>query len=130
MKPIVINIPGDPKAKGRPRFFRAGKGVRATTPKDTLTYENWVRECALKVLPDGWEPLDCPLSVAIEVTVERPKKPKAEWPQGRPDLDNYVKAVIDGLGLARVFVDDARICDLVASKGYGTPGVVVDVREI
>ena len=36
-------IPGPPKGKGRPRFSQVAGHAKATTPKDTVLYENLVR---------------------------------------------------------------------------------------
>ena len=40
----------------------------------------------------------------------------------RPDIDNYSKAVIDGLVKARILKDDGMITDLGIQKRYVEPG--------
>jgi Holliday junction resolvase RusA-like endonuclease len=49
------------------------------------------------------------------------------FPTKKPDLDNFLKAILDGMnGIA--FTDDARVVALISSKRYSdTPRVVVDL---
>lgn len=42
---MKIIIPGEPKGKARPRM--STKTGAAYTPKKTIEYENWVKECYL-----------------------------------------------------------------------------------
>lgn len=120
---VCLFVPGDPVPKARPRV---GLGKRFYTPKGTSRYEAsiaWEARQAMR----GRPPLTCPLSVEIEVHLPAPK----HWsirkrkdalaglllPAVRPDLDNYVKALLDGLnGIA--FVDDGQITELRARKRY------------
>jgi Holliday junction resolvase RusA-like endonuclease len=47
-----------------------------------------------------------------------------------PDVDKLARAVLDGLTDGKLFVDDAQVIRLVASKRWGTQnGVAVTVRE-
>lgn len=122
---LELLIEGDPVPKARARTVRLGNGAIGTyTPKRTATYENWVRQCALGVmatLPHDRFPLDEPLKLDARLFLAQPKKPKFKIaPATKPDLDNCVKALVDGLQLAAVFVDDSRICSLVATKGFCT----------
>jgi len=52
----------------------------------------------------------------------------------RPDLDNYSKAVIDGLVKARILEDDGMVTDLTLQKRYietGHPeGVEIDLTAL
>jgi Holliday junction resolvase RusA-like endonuclease len=51
------------------------------------------------------------------------------FPSVRPDLDNYVKAVMDGM--ACCWGDDAQVVSLVACKRYSvSPGVNVLLRHV
>jgi len=112
-------IPGKPKPKGRGRTVRLKTGRVVTfTPADTVKYENWVRMIAADAMV-GREPFAVPLFVRIDIYVRRPKKPKfANAPATRPDLDNYEKAILDGMGLAGVYTDDAIVCWKSSSKEF------------
>ena len=56
------------------------------------------------------------------------------WHQVKPDIDNLLKTLFDGLGDAKWFaVGDQQIAYLEASKVYvtdgGKPGVLVDIWQ-
>lgn len=137
-------IPGDPKGKGRARS-RIAKGrngaqfVAHYTPKDTVEYENLVRMAAHEAMC-GRAPTNFPCRVTIIACCSVPaswskkKQQKAHlgevFPTGKPDLDNSLKAVLDGMNKI-VFRDDALVCSLTISKHYSaTPRVQVIVREL
>jgi len=121
---------------------RAGrKGSSHTfTPKDVAIWENFVRLAALEAMQGAEHdfPLDTPLSLEARFYLKRPKKSKKHpiHPAGRPDLDNLLKALKDGLTLAGVWTDDARVCGYTGgtAKYWAEPGengyVDVWVREI
>jgi Holliday junction resolvase RusA-like endonuclease len=134
-----IEIPGEPVPKGRPRVTRQGI---AYTPTRTRQYENLVR-LAWRQVYHGAAPI--PAGTAVRVQIDCVFAPlasatKAErdlWQNGictrmarRPDLDNLVKAVLDGLdGVA--WQDDGCVQELLARKYRGArPGVVVHVEAI
>ncbi len=136
---IFFTIDGAPVAKGRPRFARMGRGIRTYTPARTEAYEAAVRIAARSAM-GATPPLAGPLHVSVEAVMPIPvswskKKREAAADGGgvphvkRPDVDNLVKAVLDGLnGIA--FMDDAQIVQLKAFKRYGdTPRVIVVVEE-
>lgn len=108
-----LTIPVRPKPKGRPRFARG----RAYTPKDTVEFERLV---AAAWVASGGPCFAGPVEVTasftidgIEVTI-RELEPETKSPL-RGDLDNYLKAVMDGLnGIA--FGDDRQVHRLSADK--------------
>lgn len=122
---ISITIPGNPAPQERPRA-RAYVDPRTGIAKaqiyqrkgPTKNYRALIaHEAALAM--NGKEPLSGPLELTIHFFLQKPKsKPKYKaWPDVRPDLDNYVKAVKDALkGI--VYRDDAQVCVCVAKKGY------------
>lgn len=125
---IAFTIPGVPRGKGRPKFARIGSGVRAYTPAETAAYENLVR-MAFDVRA-GYTPIPKDASVQLDVTAHFPvpkSRPKrfhaaAQLEQSvphvqKPDMDNIIKAVLDGLnGVA--FRDDAQVQRISAAKWY------------
>jgi Holliday junction resolvase RusA-like endonuclease len=117
---IVITIPGEPKAKGRPRFYRAGKFVRAVTPEMTVKYEQHVKNCAM--LQAQGQMLHGPLHARISFFFDLPKSKwkkrepvKRQWHTGKPDWDNLGKAVCDSLN-GICYKDDAEICSVRVVK--------------
>jgi Holliday junction resolvase RusA-like endonuclease len=134
---IVINIPGEMRGKGRPRFTTRGGHGRAFTDAKTTNMEAWVKACAVPHAPPV--PLDGPLSLDMAITVAVPPSwPKrrrdlalagAIAPTGKPDLDNCVKLVADALN-GIVWADDKQIVRMVAGKRYGpAPGSVLTIAE-
>ena len=89
-----FDIPGEPVAKGRPRFY----GYRAVTPQHTRDAEELVRNQFHMFYPHA-EPLDGDILMILMFYKGR---------HGKPDLDNLEKLVKDALnGLA--YVDDQQV---------------------
>lgn len=137
---IRIVVDGEPVAKGRPRLGKMANGQPvAFTPAHTRKYENYVRIAASSVMGEK-PPLDCQLSVEVEVCLPVP----ASWsnkkrhaclrgdinPISRPDLDNFIKAALDALN-GIVFRDDCLITNLTARKRYSQkPRLEIEVRPV
>lgn len=126
---ILYKLYGEPVAKGRPRFTRQG---RTYTPAKTKGYEDEVAVMA-KAAMNCLEPLKTPVAVFVYVTFAVPqsysKKRREACLEGlerhvkRPDLDNIVKAITDGMN-GVVYEDDSQIVSLHATKVYGTDAMV------
>jgi Holliday junction resolvase RusA-like endonuclease len=131
----MFKVYGEPVAKGRPRFTRQG---RAYTPKKTHDYESEVAMMA-KAAMGSSDPLETPVAVFVHVTFPIPqsyskKRTEAclngsERHTKRPDLDNCVKAITDGMN-GIVYQDDSQITSIHATKVYGSIAMVeVMVKE-
>ena len=135
---VTFMVEGTPVPKGRPRFARRGKFVSTYSPKTTVDYETKVAEAAQLAMGSS-EPLETPVGAYIYITLPIPasysKKRKQdclsgnERPTKKSDIDNYCKAVFDGMN-GIVFLDDSQIVSLHSTKVYGTIGMVeVMVKE-
>ena len=135
---VFFTVEGTPVPKGRPRFARRGKFVSTYSPKTTVDYESKVSEAAKQAMGSS-EPLETPLAAYIYITLPIPasysKKRTAaclageERPTKRSDIDNYCKAIFDGMN-GIVYVDDSQVVSLHSTKRYGTEGMVeVLVKE-
>jgi len=135
---VTFMVEGTPVPKGRPRFARRGKFVSTYSPKTTVDYETKVAEAA-QLAMGASEPLETPVGAYIYITLPIPasysKKRKQEClsgnerPTKKSDIDNYCKAVFDGMN-GIVFLDDSQIVSLHSTKVYGTIGMVeVMVKE-
>jgi Holliday junction resolvase RusA-like endonuclease len=133
---IEVVVPGEPVAKGRPRFDRATG--RAYTPAKTRSFEGALKYAAQQVMGER-PPLEGPLHLDMLVVLPIPqswsKKRQAEargallWPTKKPDFDNFQKGV-DALNLV-VWVDDGQIVKSTFEKRYGDkPGMWVRVWPI
>ncbi|WP_433950803.1 RusA family crossover junction endodeoxyribonuclease [Brevundimonas bullata] len=142
MSGLAFTVPGDPRGKGRPRatVFRGKDGVparaRMYADSKTVSYENLVKMAASQALA-GRPPFDCPLTVIVTVRMTPAASSSAKKraamlsgemaPTKLPDLDNVVKAVLDGCNKV-AFRDDALVVSLIARKQYAaTPGVDVEI---
>lgn len=129
MERLNFHIQGKPEPKGRPRFTRSGCPY---TPVKTKKWERDVAIQAKRFAPK--EVFTGALSLTLLFRLPRPKSlPKLTvWHVKKPDLDNLVKAVIDGLeGI--IFKGDQQIFQLVAFKQYcedDEPGVKIEVRTL
>jgi len=111
-----LTIPGNPIPKARPRIVNG----RAYTPERTAEWEEIVRNTAM--LQWTGRPLGGPLSILMHFSRKNRR---------RCDLDNLVKAVLDGLQ-GVVFADDWQIVTLAASKSVNRddPGVEIEIEEL
>ena len=136
---LHIRINGEPRGKQRPKFTKQG---RAYTPKETRQYEQEIREAAREAAAIQQylkPPENSPVSVhitacfAVPESYSQKKQEAAEngriYPAKKPDADNIVKAVLDGLnGIA--YHDDKQAVEVLVTKQYarhGDPHVDVTV---
>ena len=136
MEVRTFTIPGTPVGKGRPKFSRAGAGVRTYTPEKTASYETLVK-WSYTAASANRKPFEGEVRLTIVAYHPVPKswsKKKREAalkgelrPMVKPDADNIGKAIADALnGLA--YRDDAQVADLVVQKFYADePRVEVEV---
>jgi Holliday junction resolvase RusA-like endonuclease len=133
---ITFTVPGVPQGKGRPRIGKVGQHARMFTPAKTVSYENLVSITALNAM-QGRPLLDEAVRVSLAIDCPVPaswsgKKQRAALagdllPTTKPDADNVVKAIFDGLN-GVLWRDDVLVVDLSVRKRYSaTPGVRVQV---
>lgn len=141
---IVVELPGNPVGKGRPRFrtvtTTAGRSfVTAYTPAKTRHYSEdlaWAAKIAMK----GRKPLLGPLKANVTAFFAVPpswtmRKRDAAlagsvFPTGRPDCDNVQKEAWDALN-GIVFADDAQIVKAEVSKIYAEqPKLRIEIRTL
>ncbi len=133
---LAFTIPGEPQGKGRAKIVRIGGFSRMATPAKTVAYEGLVAMAAQQAM-DGRQPFAGACAVEVECIFAMPKsmskKHRVEALAGRmrptkkPDGDNVLKAVCDGIN-GVVWVDDVQAVDSRVIKRYGeTPCVQVRV---
>jgi len=134
IKDVIIEIPGDPVPKARPRVDRR----RAHTPMRTRVFETHVRAAYCEQV--GMRSLEGPLSADIRFYFGIPKSWKKDKrfkakaglikPTGQNigDIDNLVKSVLDGLN-GYAYEDDSQVVELVARKLYSEePRTVIIIK--
>lgn len=133
MADIEFEVPGAPIPKGRPRAsFKTGI---IYTPRKTADYESSVKCQAMKAMW-GRSVLrkSEPLRVEIIFNIQAPKRYLNKtglkcniYPVVKPDLDNFIKSVLDGMN-GIVFEDDSQIVEIKASKKYVANGPMAIVK--
>ena len=134
---VAFRLYGKPVGKGRPRYTTAGGFGRMYTPKPTRDYERTVAEEYR--LAKGWL-MERPVMITVMQCFPIPKgasKKEAQLmrdyrivPSCKPDIDNVLKVVLDGLnGVA--YRDDTQVVCVVSERCYAdNPCVEVIVEEI
>ena len=138
---IVVELPGEPRGKGRPRsrIARGGAGqqfVAVYTDAKTRAYEKalaWAGKAAM----GGRKPLLGPLAVTVDAVFGVPRSwsrrerdaalAGVRRPTGAPDCDNVFKTIDALQGI--VFANDSQIVEARITKRYGEePMLRVEVR--
>lgn len=105
--------------------------MRAVDPPKSREYKEQLQTMARltnpKLIADT--PLDVGVWFVLPIPQSWSKKKKERavageiMPDGRPDLDNYIKAVLDALN-GVVWEDDSAIVEITARKVYGEKPMV------
>lgn len=135
---ITVIVPGEPTAKGRPRFrqwkAKDGRaGVTAYMPGKTANAEAFVKERAAQAM-DHWAvgsvpkapltgPLTMVLTAHLPIRASWSKRKQADAragllaPTSKPDLTNISKTYEDALN-GIVWIDDSQIVECILRKRY------------
>ena len=126
--PIMLELPMLAIAKSR---AKRGAFGQAYIPKKTKSFEaelrwHWQNSKNL-MIPQ------VPTLLSIVCLLPRPKSAKkfARYPITRPDLDNFAKAIMDGLnGFA--WKDDAQVVELQITKRYAVtePRIFINIAPM
>ncbi len=133
---IFFTVP-QVSGKGRPRFARQGTFVKTYTDAKTLTYEKSIQTYAKQAM-GSTSPLIGAVAAYLHIGIPIPPsysktRQKAcieglERPTKKPDIDNIVKAVLDGMN-GIVYLDDKQVVDLHLTKVYSeTEGVDILIK--
>lgn len=131
---VSFIVPGQPQGKGRPRIGKVGQHARMFTPGKTVAYEGLIAHAA-HVAMAGRPPLEGPVDVNVAINCQVPaswsqKKQRQAlaheiYPITKPDSDNVIKAVFDGMN-GVVWKDDVQCINVCVAKRYSaTPCVAV-----
>lgn len=113
---LDIFVPGRPAPQGSKRHVGGGRMVEMS--KHVGNWREDVRAACIAAWA-GRPPLDGPLALEVEFVRARPSTaPKRRTPPfiGQPDLSKLVRSTEDAITSSGVWVDDARVVELHASK--------------
>jgi Holliday junction resolvase RusA-like endonuclease len=130
-----LTVPGQPGAKGRPRFVRATG--RSYTPQRTVNAEGVIKQFAAEAM--NGRPL---LASALKLEVDLVFAVPPSWPRKKreaalaggphivaPDADNALKLIFDSLNNV-VWTDDRIVATVTVRKTYGSnPLTRIVIRE-
>jgi Holliday junction resolvase RusA-like endonuclease len=133
---IRFTVPGAPQGKGRAKIVRIGGFSRMATPEKTVAYEGLVAHEAYAAMGAA-QPfeiavgvnvfIDCPVPASWSQKKQRMALAGEVLPTSKPDVDNVVKAIFDGMN-GVVWRDDVLAVDVRIRKRYSAaPCVRVDV---
>lgn len=136
---VRFQVPGTPQGKGRARAAAVNGRARLYTPATTVAYEGLIGLYGQQAMA-GREIIDGPVHLVVTATFPIPaswsKKKRAQaatgnvWHIAKPDGDNILKAVGDGLN-SIVWKDDSRIVIAKLVKVYGdNPGLDVMIEGL
>lgn len=128
----MIVVEGKIRGKQRPRFNT--KTGRVFTPKETITYENWIKSCYIE---QCGEYLEGAIKASIYVYYKIPKsytkkrvqaiREGKEMPLKTPDADNCAKIVLDSLN-SIAYRDDSQIVNLIVVKRWTEENERIEFR--
>lgn len=136
---IAFRVPGLPRAKERPRMSNRHGVGRVYTPQKTQNFEATVRLAAAQAMGGG---VGFAGAVEVQMIVRLAPPPSStprqrdamlsgsNLPAKRPDLDNVIKAVLDGCASV-AFRNDRDVVKLSAEKRYDVvTGVDISIRAL
>lgn len=130
---ITFQVHGKPAAQGSKRHL--GRGIMVESSKRLPGWRSDVAFAAQQARPVGW-PLNGAMHVRVHFTFARPlshhvsgnrsRELKDSAPQHHTtiagDLDKLARALCDALTAAGVWLDDAQVVELHATRAYSPPG--------
>ena len=131
-----FTIPGEPVAQERPRLTGCGRRCIVYDQPKSRHYKQAVAACA-KAAMRGREPSVGAVLVSVvsyrrslrRFTAAQRMNPEGVRPSTRPDVDNYAKAVLDGMN-GICYRDDGQVFFLGCRKAYSDdPRTEVEVWE-
>lgn len=133
---IRVWVPGKAAPQGSKRHVGGGRMIESSASladwRDSITWK-------LRALPRAerkhW-PIDGAVSVQLDFTMPRPvRTPKRRTPAAikKPDVDKLARAVLDAVGMAGTWGDDAQVIGLHCTKRLAMvdelPGVHIMIEE-
>ena len=128
---IQFNVPGTPAPQGsktarvingKAIMFEANAGLKAWRERVKTAGE-------LATLEHGQ--LQGPIEAVLLFTLAKPKTVKRDWPSVKPDLDKLIRGTLDGLTKSGIYVDDAQVVAISATKVYGSePGCHITLEGV
>jgi crossover junction endodeoxyribonuclease RusA len=136
---VQFFIRGDPKPQGSKRHV--GRGIMVESSKGLKPWREKIVKRAIEeadgVVFEGPVGIRCVFFIARPQAHYRTGKHAGtvklnapRWRDQYPDIEKLLRGLFDGLQTSGLIPDDSHVCDVQASKVYGDPGCLVEVREL
>ncbi|MFA5378957.1 MAG: RusA family crossover junction endodeoxyribonuclease [Dehalococcoidia bacterium] len=133
MKVIETVIYVMPTPKGRAKVTAFGGHAQMYTPAKTVKAENEIAYAIRQqCMGHGVFDVGVPLAVTAIFYVPKPKSAskKVTMPTHKPDLDNYLKLLLDALNKF-VIPDDSQVVSIISGKRFSdTPRIELKISEV
>lgn len=132
---LAFTVTGDPIPQGS-KTLLAHRAVVESGAARLKPWRESIRAAAHQAMTPDWRPLDGPIAITLDFTLRSPKtRPRwRRYPDGRPDLDKLIRAVLDALTSIGAWCDDAQVVRIIATKNYPTdwepPHLNVELHSI
>jgi Holliday junction resolvase RusA-like endonuclease len=119
---ITYFIEGEPAPQGSKNgFVKNGRVVMVESSKKVKPWRAAVAEQTARHMSfQTLDPMDSAVEIALVFYLPKPKTVKRQWPSVKPDLDKLIRSTFDGLTTGGLYVDDALVIAVSASKEYST----------
>lgn len=130
---ISFRVHGTPAPQGSKRHV--GNGVMVESSAAVKPWREAVKYAAIDAM-DGQPPIRGPVALVVSFWFRKPASaPKSrQHPARRPDLDKLLRSTLDAMSDAAVWIDDAQVVEIDATKSYceadDAQGAVVSVRAL
>lgn len=124
---LLVTVATRPAPQGSKNCScRGGRAIMfEQTSKHLKPFRRDVKEAAIAAM-DGRDPMLGPLCLTVTFVLQRPASSKfVDYPAGTPDLSKLTRALEDAFTDAKVWGDDAQVCELHVSKVWtDSPGAL------
>lgn len=133
MTGLRIIAHGTPASQGSKKGFIRGRKVVLVEMDDELpAWRSAVVAAAKLAAGPSWQALDCPVKIAGEIRIRKPRTTKFhDHPAGPKDLDKMQRAIGDALETAGILTNDARIVHWDIRKVWAAdmPGLDINITK-
>lgn len=139
---ITFTVLGVPVPQGSMKAFMPKNGRFPVVTSDNLRTRPWKQSVTFEasVAMAATKPIADPVTVSVLFYLPRPKTaPRSVLePAKKPDIDKLVRAILDALTDAGVWIDDSQVVSVAARKCFaggardkatGVPRAVVSVKR-
>ena len=119
-----ITVNGTPASKGNLKCVGRGGLHRLIENDKSGNLAPWraqLAEAGRRLTRAAGGTLDGAVELDVTFRVPRPKSVRRPHPSVKPDLDKYLRALLDAFTDGGIWHDDGQVTEITARKQYATP---------